>query len=78
MKFRLSITSIIAHASSALLLISLPLITPILASDNPDECKIPKPANLNTVADFISMGMFQLECEKDSQASNCRVCYRAA
>jgi hypothetical protein len=24
------------------------------------------------------MGMFQLECEKDSQASNCRVCYRAA
>ncbi len=69
MKFTFSIPSLLAYTSSILLLISLPLVTPILASNNPDECKIPKPANLNTAADFIKMGMFQLECEKDSQAA---------
>ncbi|NJM19066.1 MAG: tetratricopeptide repeat protein [Richelia sp. RM2_1_2] len=70
MKFAFSIPSIIAHTSSILLVgFSLSLITPILASDNPDECKTPKPPQLNTVADFISMGLFQMECEKDSQAA---------
>ncbi len=70
MKSPFSITSIIAHTSSILLLsFSLPLVTPILASNNPDECRTPKPANLNTSADFTRMGMFQLECEKNSQAA---------
>ncbi len=69
MKFPFSITSIIAHTSSILLLIALPLVTPILASNNPDECKIPKPPQLNTVDDFIRMGLFQMGCEKDSQAA---------
>ena len=69
MKFALSIPSVLAHTSSILLLISLPLVTPILASNNPDECKIPKPPHLNTVDDFIRMGLFQMGCEKDSQAA---------
>ncbi|MGB6296182.1 MAG: tetratricopeptide repeat protein [Rivularia sp. (in: cyanobacteria)] len=69
MKFPLSIPSVLAHTSSIVLLISLPLITPILASNNPDECRTQKPSQLNTVADFIKMGLFQMECEKDSQAA---------
>ncbi|WP_414623260.1 tetratricopeptide repeat protein [Calothrix sp. CCY 0018] len=69
MKFAFSIPTVLAHTSSILLLISLPLITPILASNNPDECRTPKPPQLNIAADFINMGLFQLECEKDSQAA---------
>ena len=70
MKFPFSIPSVLAHTSSILLLsFSLPLVTPILASNNPDECKIPKPPHLNTVDDFIRMGLFQMGCEKDSQAA---------
>ncbi|MBE9213782.1 tetratricopeptide repeat protein [Plectonema cf. radiosum LEGE 06105] len=70
MKFPFSIPSVLTHTSSILLLsFSLPLITPILASNNPDECRTPKPPQLNTVDDFISMGLFQMECEKDSQAA---------
>lgn len=70
MKFPFSIRSVLAHTSSILLLsFSLPLVTPILASNNPDECKTQKPPQLNTVDDFIRMGLFQMECEKDSQAA---------
>ncbi len=70
MKFPFSIPSVLAHTSSILLLgFSLPLVTPILASNNPNECKIPKPPQSNTVDDFIRMGLFQMGCEKDSQAA---------
>ncbi|NJM18569.1 MAG: tetratricopeptide repeat protein [Richelia sp. SM1_7_0] len=69
MKFAFSIPSVLAHTSSILLLISLPLVAQIPASDNPNECKTQKPPQLNTAADFIGMGMFQLECEKNSEAA---------
>ena len=69
MKFALSIPTVLAHASSILLLICLPLVAQIPASDNPNECKTQKPPQLNTSADFTRMGMFQLECKKDFQAA---------
>jgi tetratricopeptide (TPR) repeat protein len=70
MKFTFSIPSLLAYASSIILLgFSMPMVTPILASDNSDACKSLKPPHLNTVADFISMGHFQEECEKNSQAA---------
>ncbi|BAZ24724.1 TPR repeat protein [Kalymmatonema gypsitolerans NIES-4073] len=70
MKFTFSIPSLLAYASSIVLLgFSMPMVTPILASDNSDACKSLKPPHLNTVADFISMGHFQEECEKNSQAA---------
>ncbi|MFL9450592.1 MULTISPECIES: tetratricopeptide repeat protein [Nostocales] len=70
MKFALPIPSLLACASSILLLgFSMPMITPILASENSDACKSLKPLYLNTVADFTSMGHFQQECEKNSQAA---------
>ncbi|MCG6137458.1 MAG: tetratricopeptide repeat protein [Nostoc sp. LLA-1] len=45
------------------------MMTPILASDHGDTCNSLKPPSLHTVADFISMGHFQEECEKDSLAA---------
>lgn len=70
MKFAFSIPSLLAHASAILLLgFSMPMVTPILASNNPDACKSFKPPHLNTVDDFIGMGHFQEECEKDSLAA---------
>jgi tetratricopeptide (TPR) repeat protein len=70
MKLSCSIPSLVAYTSSIVLLgLAVPMITPILASDHPDTCKSLKPPSLNTVADFISMGHFQEECEKDSLAA---------
>jgi tetratricopeptide (TPR) repeat protein len=72
MKFAFSIPSLLAYASSiALLGISIPMVTPILASgaDNPDVCQTLKPAILNSADDFIGMGHFQEDCEKDSLAA---------
>jgi tetratricopeptide (TPR) repeat protein len=70
MKFAFSISSLLGCASSIVLLgFSMPMVTPILASDNSDTCKSLKPPQLKTVADFRSMGLFQLECEKNSQAA---------
>ena len=70
MKLAFSIPSVLPHTSSILLLsFSLPLVAQVPASNNPDECKTPKPPQLNTAADFISMGLFQLECEKNSEAA---------
>ncbi|WP_414590367.1 tetratricopeptide repeat protein [Anabaena sp. CCY 9614] len=69
MKFS-CLPSLIAYTSSIVLLgLAIPMMTPILASDHPDTCKSLKPISLNTVADFISMGHFQEECEKDSLAA---------
>ncbi len=70
MRFAFSIPSLLAHASAILLLgFSMPMVTPILASNNPDACKSFKPPHLNTVDDFIGMGHFQQECEKDPLAA---------
>ena len=72
MKFAFSIPSLLAYASSlALLGISIPMVTPILASDtdNPDTCQTVKPALLNSADDFIGMGHFQEDCEKNSLAA---------
>jgi tetratricopeptide (TPR) repeat protein len=68
MKFALPTFSSFAYTLFALLLLgfSLPMVTPILASDNPDACKSIKPPHLNTVADFMSRGYYQQECEKNS------------
>ncbi|AFZ00616.1 tetratricopeptide repeat protein [Calothrix sp. PCC 6303] len=69
---RLSLPSLLAYASSlALLGISIPMVTPILASDtdNPDTCQTVKPALLNSADDFIGMGHFQEDCEKNSLAA---------
>jgi tetratricopeptide (TPR) repeat protein len=71
MKFAFSISSLLAYASSIVLLgFSIPIIAPILASDNPDDaCKSLKPPQLTSATDFIQMGHFQEDCEQDSQAA---------
>lgn len=70
MKFTLSIPSVLAYASSILLLgFSIPLIAQIPASNASTECPTLKPPHLNTVNDFIGMGHFQEECQKDSLAA---------
>jgi tetratricopeptide (TPR) repeat protein len=67
MKFSFSTPSLLAHISSIMLLgFSIPMVTPILASGNPDACQTIKPPSLNTVADFIGMGHFQEDCKQDS------------
>lgn len=67
MKFSYSRRSLLAYASSIVLLgFSIPMVTPILASSNTDSCTSLKPQHLNTVADFIGMGHYQQECKKDS------------
>jgi tetratricopeptide (TPR) repeat protein len=71
-KFTFSIPSLLAYASAITLLgISIPMVTPILASDtdNADACKSLKPAVLNSADDFIGMGHFQEDCEKNSLAA---------
>lgn len=71
MKFAFSIPSLLAYASSILLLsFSIPpLVAQIPDEKPPTECQTPKPPHLNTVNDFIGMGHFQEDCQKDSQAA---------
>ncbi|MBW4649432.1 MAG: tetratricopeptide repeat protein [Kastovskya adunca ATA6-11-RM4] len=70
MKFAFSISSLLAYASSILLLgFSIPLVAQIPASNASTDCQTPKPPYLNTVEDFIGMGHFQEDCQKDSQAA---------
>jgi tetratricopeptide (TPR) repeat protein len=70
MKFAFSIPSLLAYASSILLLgFSIPLVAKIPASNASTECQTPKPPHLNTVNDFIGMGHFQEDCQKDSLAA---------
>ncbi|MBD1835729.1 tetratricopeptide repeat protein [Cyanobacteria bacterium FACHB-472] len=60
-----------AHTLSALLLLafSLPLVVQIPASNASPGCQTLKPPYINTVEDFIGMGHFQEDCQKDSQAA---------
>ncbi len=70
MRFAFSIPSLLAYASSILLLgFSIPLVAQIPASNASTDCQTLKPPHLNTVNDFIGMGHFQEECLKDSQAA---------
>jgi tetratricopeptide (TPR) repeat protein len=70
MKFAFSISSLLAYASSILLLsFSLPLVVQIPASNASTDCQTLKPPYLNTVNDFIGMGHFQEDCQKDSLAA---------
>ena len=68
MKLAFSIPSLLAHASSILLLgFSIPLVAQIPASNVSTDCQTIKPPHLNTVNDFIGMGHFQEDCQKDSR-----------
>ncbi|HYW19314.1 MAG TPA: tetratricopeptide repeat protein [Nodularia sp. (in: cyanobacteria)] len=68
MKFTFSKPSVLAYASSILLLgFSIPLFAQIPASNAASECKTLKPPYLNTVNDFIGLGHFKEDCKKDSQ-----------
>ncbi|MBE9201974.1 MULTISPECIES: tetratricopeptide repeat protein [unclassified Nodularia (in: cyanobacteria)] len=70
MKFTFSKPSVLAYASSILLLgFSIPLVAQIPASNAASECQTFKPPYLNTVKDFIGLGHFQEDCEKDSQSA---------
>lgn len=70
MKFTFSKPSVLAYASSILLLgFSIPLVAQIPASNAASECQTFKPPYLNTVNDFIGLGHFQEDCEKDSQSA---------
>jgi len=70
MKFAFSIPSLLAYASSILLLgFSIPLVAQIPASNASTDCQTLKPPHLNTVNDFIGMGHFQEDCQKDSLAA---------
>jgi tetratricopeptide (TPR) repeat protein len=70
MKFAFSIPSLLAYASSILLLgFSIPLVAQIPASNASTECQTLKPPYLNTVNDFIGMGHFQEDCQKNSLAA---------
>lgn len=70
MKFAFSIPSLLAYASSILLLgFSIPLVAQIPADNAFTECQTLKPPHLNTVNDFIGMGHFQEDCQKDSLAA---------
>ncbi|MFW9263316.1 tetratricopeptide repeat protein [Nostoc sp. CALU 546] len=70
MKFAFSIASLLAYASSILLLgFSIPLVAQIPASNASTDCQTLKPPHLNTVNDFIGMGHFQEDCQKDSLAA---------
>ncbi|MFN6560543.1 MAG: tetratricopeptide repeat protein [Nostoc sp. ChiSLP01] len=70
MKFAFSKASLLAYASSILLLgFSLPLVAQIPASDASTECQTIMPKHLNTIDDFIGMGHFQEDCQKDSLAA---------
>lgn len=67
MKFTLS-TAIAYAASTALLGFWLPIFTSFLSSAA-STCQTVKPPYLITTNDFISMGHFQEDCQKDSLAA---------
>ncbi|MBW4561828.1 MAG: tetratricopeptide repeat protein [Mojavia pulchra JT2-VF2] len=70
MKFAFSKYSLLAYGSSILLLgFLLSLVAQIPASNASTECQTPMPQRLNTIDDFISMGHFQEDCQKDSLAA---------
>lgn len=70
MKLAFSSSSLLAYTSSILLLgFSIPLFAQIPASNASTDCQTMKPPHLNTVNDFISMGHFQEDCQKDSLAA---------
>ncbi|MBE8990121.1 tetratricopeptide repeat protein [Nostoc sp. LEGE 12450] len=70
MKFAFSIPSLLAYASSILLLgFSIPLVAQIPASNASTDCQTLKPPHLNTINDFIDMGHFQEDCQKDLLAA---------
>ena len=70
MKFAFSISSLLAYASSIMLLgFSLPLVAQIPAFNASTDCQTPMPLHLNTIDDFIGMGHFQEDCQKDSLAA---------
>jgi tetratricopeptide (TPR) repeat protein len=70
MKFAFSIPCLLAYASSILLLgFSMQLVAQIPASNASTDCPTLKPLHLNTVNEFIGMGHFQEECQKDSLAA---------
>jgi tetratricopeptide (TPR) repeat protein len=70
MKFAFSIPSLLAYASSILLLgFSISLVAQIPASNASADCKSLMPPLLNSADDFVNMGHFQEECQKDSQAA---------
>ena len=70
MKFAFPIPSLLAYASSILLLgFSIPLVAQIPDDNASTECQTLKPPHLNTVKDFIGMGHFQEDCQKDSLAA---------
>lgn len=70
MKFIFSSFSLLTYASSILLLgFSIPLVAQIPDSNVSTNCPALKPPNLNTVDDYVSMGHFQEECQKDSRAA---------
>lgn len=71
MRFFAFNSSLLAYASSALLLLgfSLPLVAQIPDEKPPTECQTPKPQSLNTVNDYLGMGHFQEDCQKDSRAA---------
>ena len=70
MKFAFSIPSLLAYASSILLLgFSIPLVAQIPAFNAYTNCPSSKPLSLNTVYDYLGMGHFQEECQKDLLAA---------
>lgn len=67
MWFTFSKSSLLAHASSILLLgFSIPLVAQI---PDPNGCQTLRPPYLITGYDFINMGHFQEDCQKDSLAA---------
>ncbi|MBW4498250.1 MAG: tetratricopeptide repeat protein [Scytonema hyalinum WJT4-NPBG1] len=71
MKFPFSISSFLGYASSFVLVgFSLPLVVAqIPASNISADCKTLMPPHLNSADDFIGMGHFQEDCQRDSQAA---------
>ncbi len=70
MKLAFSRSSLLAYASSILLLgFSIPLVAQMPASNASTDCQTLKPLSLNTVYDYLGMGHFQEDCQKDSLAA---------
>jgi len=70
MRFAFSRSSVLAYASAiALLGVSMPMVTPILAFDKPEACKTLKPPYIFPVAYFIGMGHYHQECENNHLAA---------
>lgn len=66
-----SATSLLVHASSILLLgFSIPLVfAQIPASNLSPDCQFLIPKNLNSAEDFVNIGHFQEDCQKDFQTA---------